>query len=135
MDHRRILYVGALEENVTEAILHAAFIPFGEIKDVQIPLDQTTSKNRGFGFVQYQELADAEAALDNMDQAELYGRVLRVNHARPQKTKLGSNRPVWAEADDWYRNNLKEDGHDDEAMARQKARKEKEEKAGLAPVS
>ena len=114
MDHRRVLYVGGLEENVTEAILHAAFIPFGDIKDVQIPLDQATQSNRGFGFVQFNELEDAEAAKDNMDQAELYGRVLRVNVARPQKTKLGSNRPVWADADDWYRNSLKEDGLEDE---------------------
>lgn len=31
---------GGLEENVDEAIVHAAFIPFGDIKDVNIPLDQ-----------------------------------------------------------------------------------------------
>lgn len=36
------LYVGGLEENVNEAILHSAFIPFGEIKDVNIPLDHAT---------------------------------------------------------------------------------------------
>ena len=36
------LYVGGLEENVNEAILHSAFIPFGDIKDVNIPLDHAT---------------------------------------------------------------------------------------------
>ncbi len=36
------LYVGGLEENVNEAILNSAFIPFGEIKDVNIPLDHAT---------------------------------------------------------------------------------------------
>ena len=38
------LYVGGLEENVNEAILHSAFIPFGDIKDVNIPLDHATGR-------------------------------------------------------------------------------------------
>lgn len=56
------LYVGGLEENVNEAILHSAFIPFGDIKDVNIPLDNTTGKHRGFGFVEY-ENAEVSASL------------------------------------------------------------------------
>ena len=48
------LYVGGLEENVNEATLHSAFIPFGDIKDVNIPMDNTTGKHRGFGFVEYE---------------------------------------------------------------------------------
>ena len=39
---------------MNEAILHSAFIPFGDIKDVNIPLDNTTGKHRGFGFVEYE---------------------------------------------------------------------------------
>lgn len=39
---RRILYVGGLEEKVTEAVLRAAFLPFGEVGDVTIPLDPGT---------------------------------------------------------------------------------------------
>ena len=35
-----IVCAGGLEENVTEETLHAAFIPFGDIKDVNMPLDQ-----------------------------------------------------------------------------------------------
>jgi RNA recognition motif. (a.k.a. RRM, RBD, or RNP domain) len=44
-----------LDDTVTEAVLHAAFLPFGDIKDVSVPLDQGTQKNRGFGFVTFQE--------------------------------------------------------------------------------
>lgn len=54
------LYVGGLEESVTEAELHTAFIPFGDIKDVSIPLDNTTGKHRGFGFVEFEEKASSE---------------------------------------------------------------------------
>ena len=48
------LYVGGLEESVNEAILHSAFIPFGDIKDVNIPMDHATGKHRGFGFVEFE---------------------------------------------------------------------------------
>jgi len=36
-------------------VLHAAFVPFGEVKEVNIPLEQTTQKNRGFAFVTFVE--------------------------------------------------------------------------------
>ena len=63
------LYVGGLEENVTDAILHAAFLPFGDLKDVSIPMDHATGKHRGFGFIQYEAKEDAEDAIDNMNNA------------------------------------------------------------------
>ena len=39
--------------------------------------------------------------MDNMHNAELYGRVLRCNYAQPQKNRGGGgvNQPVWADAD------------------------------------
>ena len=39
-----ILYIGGLGEDITKQTLHAAFIPFGEIKSVDIPYDTSTSK-------------------------------------------------------------------------------------------
>lgn len=63
------LYVGGLEESVNEAILHSAFIPFGEIKDVSIPLDHASGKHRGFGFIEFEEKDDAADAIDNMHNA------------------------------------------------------------------
>mmetsp|Transcript_22788 Transcript_22788/g.49934 ORF Transcript_22788/g.49934 Transcript_22788/m.49934 type:complete len:151 (-) Transcript_22788:577-1029(-) len=97
------LYVGGLEENVNDSTLHAAFIPFGDIKDVNIPLDHASGKHRGFGFVEYEDKEDAAAAIDNMHNAELFGRVLKVNYAQPMKIKGGdkgwSHQPVWADAD------------------------------------
>ncbi|KAG6546627.1 hypothetical protein Mapa_011816 [Marchantia paleacea] len=107
------LYVGGLEENVTEGILHAAFIPFGDVKDVSMPLDQATQKHRGFGFVTYLEKEDAAAAMDNMHNAELYGRVLTVNYAQPIKIKGGeqgwASQPVWADADTWFERQQQEE--------------------------
>lgn len=110
----RSLYVGGLDEAVTVAVLKAAFLPFGEIKDVQIPLDMATQKNKGFGFVEFEEEEDAEAAMENMSESELYGRTLRVNKARALQGKAG--KAVWAEADQWYAA-LKDAGQIDEGVS------------------
>jgi peptidyl-prolyl isomerase E (cyclophilin E) len=96
---RRTLYVGGLDEGVTQATLQAAFIPFGELTDVQLPVDVATGKHRGFGFVEFADEGDAKDALDNMHNSELFGRVLRVNVARPAKSK---SQAAWASADAWY---------------------------------
>lgn len=77
------LYVGGLDETVNEAALHAAFLPFGDIKEVNIPIDHATGKHRGFGFVEYEDKDDAAGAIDNMHNAELFGRVLKVRATPP----------------------------------------------------
>merc|ERR1719187_774646 len=100
--NKRILYVGGLADEVTEEIIRLAFVPFGDIVDIQIPLDYETEKHRGFSFVEFELPEDAAAAIDNMNESELFGRTIRVNLAKPQKAKEGSSRPVWAD-DDWLK--------------------------------
>ena len=99
-----VLYVGGLEESVNEASLHAAFIPCGDVTDVSIPLDHARARgeggreggmegvsgkggggaqHRGFGFVEFAEREDAAAAMDNMNDAELFGRTLKVSSLPP----------------------------------------------------
>ena len=77
------------------------FLPFGEIVDVTIPkpeLPSSTDPHRGFGYIEFEIPGDAEEAIDNMDQSELFGRVIRVAAAKPQKDSnegLGSRTAVW----------------------------------------
>uniref|UniRef100_A0A8C0A2I4 Peptidylprolyl isomerase E n=1 Tax=Bos mutus grunniens TaxID=30521 RepID=A0A8C0A2I4_BOSMU len=99
---KRVLYVGGLAEEVDDKVLHAAFIPFGDITDIQIPLDYETEKHRGFAFVEFELAEDAAAAIDNMNESELFGRTIRVNLAKPMRIKEGSSRPVWSD-DDWLK--------------------------------
>ncbi|XP_045606148.1 peptidyl-prolyl cis-trans isomerase E-like isoform X2 [Procambarus clarkii] len=98
--NKRILYVGGLADEVTDDVLRSAFIPFGDVVDIQIPLDYETEKHRGFAFIEFELPEDALAAIDNMNESELFGRTIRVNLAKPQKAKEGSSRAVWAD-DEW----------------------------------
>ncbi len=100
------LYVGGLDEAVTLDLLRAAFLPFGNVKDIQLPLD-ASGAHKGFGFVEYDLEEDATAAIDNMEGAELFGRTIRVNPARGGGGGGGGGgigRAVWAEAAAWYKN-------------------------------
>ena len=65
-------------------------------------MDYSNQKHRGFAFIEFQLLEDAAAAMDNMNESELFGRTIRVNVARPKMLKEGSSRPVWSE-DAWLR--------------------------------
>lgn len=95
------LYVGGLDNAVTANALHAAFVPFGEVVDVSLPkpeLPSSTDPHRGFGYVEFELPEDAHEAMDNMDQSELFGRVIKVAPAKPQKEAnegLGSKTAIW----------------------------------------
>lgn len=95
------VYVGGLAPMVTATNLHAAFLPFGEVVDVSIPkpdAPNSTELHRGFGYVEFEDPADAKEAIDNMDQAELFGRVIKVSMSKPQKSAsegLGSKTAIW----------------------------------------
>ncbi|CAG9537795.1 unnamed protein product [Cercopithifilaria johnstoni] len=99
---KRTLYVGGFGEEVNEKVLQAGFVPFGEIVSVSVPLDYETGKHRGFGFVEYELADDAAAAIDNMNDSELFGRTIRCHFARPPKANERSQRPVWAD-DEWLK--------------------------------
>ena len=61
--------------------------------------------------MQFDERSDAADAIDNMDGAELYGRVLKVNIANPDVAGKGSHRPVWeSRADDFFKKSGGDDG-------------------------
>ncbi|KAL3086348.1 hypothetical protein niasHT_033466 [Heterodera trifolii] len=99
---KRTVYVGGFGEDVNEKVLTLAFIPFGDIVGVSIPLDNETGKHRSFGFVEFELPEDAAAAIDNMNDSEIYGKTIRVNFARPPKVNERSQRPIWAD-DEWLK--------------------------------
>merc|ERR1712216_390053 len=102
---KKTLYIGGLDETLDEKALHNVFNLFGDIKDIVVPRDVYSGKHRGFGFVEFEEIEDAKAAIDNVHNSELMGKILRVNYAQKPNIKGGmkgwSHQPVWAEFDTW----------------------------------
>lgn len=97
------LYVGGLADDVNSEILHAAFLPFGEIIHVSLPLDSSNDKHRGFGFVEFEDAIDANHAIDNMDGSEILGNVLRVNLSYQDQMHSDKNQPFWFNTDEYVR--------------------------------
>ncbi|MCJ1433147.1 hypothetical protein MMC27_002506 [Xylographa pallens] len=118
------VYVGGLDHAVNEKVLADAFLPFGEIVDVSLPkpdLPSSTDPHRGFGYVEFEIPGDAKEAIDNMDQSEIFGRVIKVSAAKPQKESnegLGSRTAVW-EQEGWL---AKHAVSDEDKLAAEQAR-------------
>lgn len=95
------VFVGGLDQAVTQQTLYHAFLPFGDIVEVNLPkpdLPGAKEEHRGFGYVEFEAATDANDAIDNMDRSELYGQVIKVAAAKPQKDPnegLGSKTAVW----------------------------------------
>jgi RNA recognition motif-containing protein len=64
--------------------LKEAFAPYGEVVSATLVIDRMTGQSRGFGFVEYASEAEAQRAIEAMSGAELDGRTLNVNVARPR---------------------------------------------------
>jgi cold-inducible RNA-binding protein len=78
------IYVGNLSYTVNEEDIRAAFGKFGTVDSVDIIIDRTTGRSKGFGFVGMGNDAEAKAAIEGLSGKDLDGRSLNVNEARPR---------------------------------------------------
>lgn len=78
------IFVGNLSYQTTQDDLHAAFSAYGTVERVNIVTDRDSGQPRGFAFVEMTERKDAETAIAQLNGAELNGRALNVNEARPK---------------------------------------------------
>jgi RNA recognition motif-containing protein len=75
------LYVGNLPYSATDESLREVFEQHGATASVAVIVDRETGRSRGFGFVEFETDASAEAAREALDGKEMDGRPLRVNEA------------------------------------------------------
>lgn len=80
------IFVGNLSFRTTQEELMAAFSQFGNVERVNIVTDRDSGQSRGFAFVEMSERRDAETAISQLNGAELNGRTMNVNEARPKPT-------------------------------------------------
>jgi|SRR5689334_17718942 cold-inducible RNA-binding protein len=78
------IFVGNLSFRTTQDELHAAFAQYGNVERVNIVTDRDTGQPRGFAFVEMSDAQEAENAISQLNGAELNGRAISVNEARPK---------------------------------------------------
>ena len=83
------LYVGNLDYSTTEQQLRDVFAAHGTVVSASIVLDRMTGNSRGFAFVEYASGDAAERAIGALNGAEVDGRQLSVNLARPRGEPRG----------------------------------------------
>jgi len=83
------IFVGNLDFNTTEDELRQLFEPHGQVDRVSILTDRDTGRSRGFGFVEMASAEDGEKAIAALNGAQVGGRTLNVNEARPKPERTG----------------------------------------------
>jgi RNA recognition motif-containing protein len=78
------IFVGNLSFQTSQDELTAAFAAYGSVERVNVVTDRDSGQPRGFAFVEMTEKRDAETAISQLNGAELNGRAMTVNEARPK---------------------------------------------------
>ncbi|KAF2261152.1 RNA-binding domain-containing protein [Lojkania enalia] len=86
-DKEATVYVGNLDERVTDQLVWELMLQAGRIQNVHLPKDRVSQTHQGFGFVEFMSEEDADYAAKIMNQIRLYGKPIRVNKASADKQK------------------------------------------------
>ena len=82
------IYVGNLSFRTDDQELNEVFSEFGDVASAKVVIDRETDRSRGFGFVEMDNDDEAKAAIAALDGAEVSGRNLRVNEAKPRENRF-----------------------------------------------
>merc|ERR1712121_81547 len=85
MGDNSTIYVGQLDYHATDDDLRDAFEKFGEITRVSIVKDRDTGRSKGFAFVEFEKVDDAEDAIQGFDGKEIRNREVRVSMSKPKR--------------------------------------------------
>ena len=83
------IYVGNLSYGVSDDNLREAFEAFGAVSSAKVITDKYSGRSKGFGFVEMENDAEANAAIEQLHGAEIDGRAVKVNEARPKEDNRG----------------------------------------------
>ena len=85
------IFVGNLNFTTTEQTLRSVFEAHGAVQRVSVMTDRDTGRSRGFAFVEMADAEEGERAIAALNGANVDGRAINVNEARP-KTEGGGGR-------------------------------------------
>lgn len=90
MEHR--LYVGNLPDDVSTEALRARFAQCGAVTDVDLAVDRSSGRMRGYAFVTMATAADARSAIEQLNGAMFDDRPLRVSEAGADRGESRSSK-------------------------------------------
>ncbi|XP_026478419.1 splicing factor 3B subunit 4-like [Ctenocephalides felis] len=82
------IYVGGLDDKVSESLMWELFVQSGPVVNVHMPKDRVTQMHQGYGFVEFLGEEDADYAIKIMNMIKLYGKPIRVNKASAHQKNL-----------------------------------------------
>ncbi|MEE9297263.1 MAG: RNA-binding protein [Phycisphaerae bacterium] len=83
------LYVGNLSYEVSSSDLETMLSAHGTVLSAEVITDRSTGQSKGFGFVEMDSDAEAQAAIAALNGQPYGGRTLTVNEARPRAERSG----------------------------------------------
>jgi RNA recognition motif-containing protein len=83
------IYVGNLSFDAEVEDLQHLFSEYGAVRKCSLPLDRETGRKRGFAFVEMESQSDEQKAIDDLQDVEWMGRMIRVNKAEPRPSASG----------------------------------------------
>lgn len=81
------LFVGSLSWDTTDESLSAFFAKVGTVVSATVIKDKFSGRSRGFGFVEMSSEEEANQAIEQLNEQELDGRVIKVNIAKPKEDR------------------------------------------------
>src|SRR5579862_7810001 len=84
------LYVGGLAYSLSDQDLEQLFSEEGKVISAVVIKDKFSGQSKGFGFVEMEDLKEAQNAIKNLNGKEVSGRAIMVNQARPQEDRRPS---------------------------------------------
>ena len=81
------LYVGNLSYSVRDEDLQQEFSAYGQVQSAKVMMDRDSGRSKGFGFVEMANAAEAQAAIQGLNEQNFGGRNLIVNVARPMEAR------------------------------------------------
>lgn len=86
------IYVGNLSFDAEVEDVKQLFSQYGQLRQCSLPLDRDTGRKRGFAFVELSNETEETKAIDDLQDVEWMGRMIRVNKAEPRSGGGGGNR-------------------------------------------